>query len=319
MIYIYLFGCIAFVILQGFFAASEISFISSPLLTLRHRQAKGEIRAGRVYRLMLKPERFLATTLVGTNVSLVLSSSLLTSVFVKLGVNNSNLWATIVFTPIVVIFAELIPKNIGRYFRDDYSCAVVDIISFFEKMFAAVVLGIESVTRFILRGTTGKLKRRSLFVTKEEIKSLVTEVAKEGGIDEGEKEAIEEVFEFRKDKVKDVCVLTKRIVGFDYTDSYERILEIIRGSGFTRYPVFHNKEIAGFINVFDIFYYPKKDWHSFIRPITKVGLNQNLSQVFTLLKSKKENIALVLKGNKLYGIITIEDLIGEIITSIIKI
>ena len=304
--------------LQGFFAASEISFISSRLLKLRHRQEKGDKRAGRVYRLMVEPEKFLATTLVGTNISVVLSSSFLTSLLIRFGVENSNFWTTVCFTPLVVVFAELIPKNIGRYFKEEFSCRVVGLIYFFKALFSWTVEGIETFSRYLVKLFIGKARLRSLFVTKEEIRSLLREMEKEGGIDKGEKEAIEEVFELRSGKIKDVSVMLKKVVGLDYTDSHERILEIIRGSGFTRYPVFKNKIITGYVNVYDLFYNSDKNWQSFIRPIMKVGINQRLYEVFTSLKSRKENIALVFKGKRMYGIITLEDLIRETITSIVK-
>jgi len=318
MIYLYLLGCLIFLILQGFFAASEISFISSSTLKLGHRRDKGDKNAKKVYELILNPERFLATTLVGTNLSVVLSSSLLTFFLIRLDVAQSNLWITFAFTPIVVIFAELIPKNIGRFFREDFSCKIVGIIDFFEKLFLPVVKSIEIISKFLVRMFIKKIKYRSPFVTKEEIKLLVKEIEKEGGIDRGEKEAIEEVFEFRSDTIKDFCVVIKDIIAIDYTDNYQTILEKVKNHRFTRYPVFRNKEIIGYINIYDLFYNPKKSWQSFIRPITVVGFNQKLQGVFTKLKSKRESIALVMKGKRSYGIITISDIIREIITSIIK-
>ena len=318
MSYLYLLGCLIFVILQGFFAASEISFISSPTIKLRHRQNKGDRQAKKVYDFILNPERFLATTLIGTNVSVVLSSSLVTFFLINLDVKASNLWITFIFTPLVVIFAELIPKNIGRFFKEDFSCKVVGAISFFEKLFSPVVKSIELASKFLVKVFVRKARHRSFFVTKEEIKSLVKEIEKEGGIDKGEKEAIEEVFEFRSDRIKDVCVRTKRIIAFDYTDSYKIILATVKKHRFTRYPVFKNKDIVGYINIYDLFYSGGVSWQQFIRPIAKVGFNQKLHQIFTRLKSKKESIAVVLKGKKIYGIITIQDIIREIITSIIK-
>ncbi|UCC94784.1 MAG: DUF21 domain-containing protein [Candidatus Omnitrophota bacterium] len=318
MMYLYLFGCIFFIFLQGFFAASEISFISSSLLKLRHRQDKGDKCAARAYKLLLNPEKFLVTTLVGTNICVVLSSSLLTFFLIQLGIQQSNLWTTIVFTPLVVIFAELIPKNIGRYYREGLSSRFAGIITFFEKILAPVVITIEKASKLLVKMFMKKVKPRSPFVTKEEIKSLIKEIEKEGGIDRGEKEAIEEVFEFRLSRIKDVCVSVRHIIGLDYSDSYENILKVIREKGFTRYPVFKNKQIKGYINTYDLFYNPQGDWHALIRPITKVGFNQKLYEVFTGLKARKESIALVLKGKKTYGIVTLQDLIREIITPLTK-
>lgn len=319
MSYLYLLGCLFFVILHGFFAASEISFISSRMVRLRHRKDKGDKKAKKVYELILNPERFLATTLVGTNISVVLSSSFLTFFLIKLGISGSNLWITFVFTPFVVIFAELIPKDIGRFYREDFSCWVVDFIDFSEKLFLPIVKGIEAVSKLLVKIFVSKAKYRSPFVTKEEIKLLVKEIQKQGGIDRGEKEAIEEVFELRNDRIKDICVGIKKVVAFDYADTYPAILETIRETGFTRYPVYRNKEIAGYINIYDLFYEAGENWQVLIRPIAKVGFNQKPQEAFTRLQSKKESIALVLKGKKAYGIITIQDIIREIITSIIKI
>ncbi|MFH1772170.1 MAG: CNNM domain-containing protein [Candidatus Omnitrophota bacterium] len=319
MMALYILGSFVLLLLQGFFAASEISFISSVMLTLRHRQEKGDKRAKKVYSLMSKPEKFLATTLVGTNISVVLSSSLMTLFFISLGIGNSNIWVTVIFTPLVVVFAELIPKNIGKYFREDFSCRVVNIIDFFQRIFSPAVTGILGVSNFIVGLVVGHSRKRSPFVTKEEIKFLLKEIQKQGGIDRGEQEAIEEVFEFKSSKIKDVCVSLNKVAGFDYTDSFERIVEIARGSRFTRFVVFKNREVVGYVNIFDIFYNPGKNWHYLIRPIPKVGANQKLYEVFTRLKSDKESIALVLKGRRPSGIITLQDLIREVITSIVKI
>jgi putative hemolysin len=324
MVYLYLLGCVGSIVLQGFFAASEISFISSSTLKLRHRQNKGDRQAKKVYELLLNPEKFLATTLVGTNLSVVLSSSLLTFFLISLGVKNSNVWITFAFTPFVVVFAELIPKNIGRMFKEVFSCKVVGIFSFFEKLFSPIVESIETVSARFIRIFVKAKKHRSLFVTKEEIRLLVKEAEKSGSIDKGEKEAIEEVFGFRSDKIKDVCIGIKKVVYLDRSDSRDTALEKARKYRLTRYPVFSSfppkaKDILGYVNIYDLFYNSDDDWHTFIRPITKVGFNQNLQQVFTLLQEKKESIAVVFKGKKIHGIITVHDLIREIITSIIKI
>jgi CBS domain containing-hemolysin-like protein len=238
---------------------------------------------------------------------------------IKLEVSSSNLWITFIFTPIVVIFAELIPKTIGRFFREDFSCQVSGFINFFEKLFLPVVEVIEFLSKFLVKLFLKQAKHRSPFVTKEEIRSLVREIEEQGGIDKGEKEAIEEVFDFRSDRVKDVCVELRKVAAFNYTDSRSQILEKTARYRFTRYPVFKEKKIIGYINIFDLFYNSSSAWQDFIRPITKVGFNQKLYGVFTILQAKKESIALVIKGKRIYGIVTVQDLTAEIVTAIVKV
>ncbi len=315
--FIYLFGCFIFIALQGLFAASEIAFISANALKLRHRVARGDKKAKLAFDLISNPEKFLATTLIGTNLSVIISSSFATLFLIDLDVGNSNIWITFLFTPIVVVFAELIPKNIGRFYKERFSCKVSRHIKIFEIIFAPLVLAIEKVSRLLIRLLIGKKRKRSLFVTREEIKSILREVETQGGLDRGEKEAIEDVFDFRDTKVKDVHTPLIKIAGLDYTDSYETVLKKAKSFGFTRYPVFKNRAIAGYINIFDLFYC-REQWIKLIRPIMKVGESQKLYDVFTSLKTQRENIALVMRGKKALGIVTLEDITREIVTSIVK-
>ncbi|MCM8786665.1 MAG: CNNM domain-containing protein [Candidatus Omnitrophica bacterium] len=309
-------GIFIFILLQAFFVASEISFISCDLVKLHYYKNEGHKKAEKVYKLLLQPERFLATTLIGINLSLVASSCLLTFFLIKLNIPESSLFATIFFTPIVVIFSELVPKNIGRYFREDFCFLVVDIITFFEKMFLPIINIIEIVSKFLIKIFVGKVRKRSLFVTKEEIKFLIKEVEETGGIDKKEREAIDKVFDFTKTKIKDITVRLDKIIGPQYNDSHDKILEFTKKTRFTRYPVFKDSKIIGYITVYDLFY-NKGDWQNFIRPIIKIDAQENLYQVFKNLKSKKENIALVVENNRPFGIVTLQDLTKAIVNSII--
>jgi len=95
------------------------------------------------------------------------------------------------------------------------------------------------------------------------------------------------------------------------------VLRKFKSFGFTRYPVFKNREIVGYVNMFDVFY-EEGNWQKLVRPITHVGESQKLYDVFTNLRTKRENMALVMRGKNPLGIVTLEDIIREIITSIIK-
>ncbi len=314
---IYFIICGFFIGLQGLFAGSEIAFISSDLFKLRHKMQRKDRQAKAAYELITNPEKFLATTLVGTNVSVIISSSLATLFLIQLGTENSVLWITFIFTPIIVVFAELAPKNIGRYYREKFSCQVSGIIKVFEIIFSPVVFGIERLSRILVILFVGKNSMRSFFVTKEEIKSILKEVQSQGLLDRGEKEAIEDVFDFKEDKIKDVTTHLRDVVGLDYSDSKDIVFKKVKKCGFTRYPVFKNKEVVGFVNIFDLFY-KEGEWTNHIRAITRVGESQKLYDVFTTMRTKKANIALVMRGGKVLGMVALEDIMREIITSIIK-
>lgn len=305
--------------MQGFFAASEMSSISSSLLKLRHRSENGDEQAAKVYARMIAPESFLVTILVGINISLVLSSSFLTLFLIHFKVERSNLWMMLCFSPLVVIFGELIPKNIGRHFREDYSLKTLKVYVFFERLLKPLVSVIEVITNFLIKAFVGKVRRRSLFVTKEELGALVKDIEASGGIDKGETQALEEVLEFRQQKISDAYLDIKKVIAIDYNADYAMVLAVIKQAGFTRYPVFKESgEVAGYINIFDLFFNSVERWQNFIRPLNKVGLEDKLYDVFNKMKTNKENIALVVSGNKICGLATFQDLIKEIVASIVK-
>ena len=319
MIFLF-FVLLFFILLQGFFAASEMAYISSSLIKLRHRAAAAADRghkAEAAYKLISQPEKFFATTLMGINISAVISSSIITYILIRLNVQHSTLWTTIFFTPVIVIFAELIPKNAGRIYREDFACGTGHILNIFKAVFHPLIAVAERITLFFVKVIFKKTRKRSQYVTKEELKSLIREVERQGVLEQGEKEAIEDVFSFRFRSVKDSCTPFSSLTLFDIRDGYNKIMFKAKTSGYTRYPVLNGKEITGYVNIYDLFY-SGEEWKKQIRPIMKVGENQKLYDVLKSMQKRKETIALVLKGRKTIGIVTLNDLIKEIISSIAK-
>lgn len=314
---VYLLGFFICFILAGFFAASEISFISSSRINLRHRKENKQKGAFFAYDYLLKPDKFLTTVLIGVNLSNVLSASLLTFILIRLGVENSNLWITFLYTPLVVIFADLVPKNIGRYYQEDFSCRVAGILRFFEIIFSPLVKLVSAANFFFKKIFLKENRKESFFVTKEEIRHLAQQIQKEGRIDLGERRAIEEVFEFKESKVKDFCLPRRKIIAFDYAESKTDLLNKIKTHKFIRYPVYQDKKAIGYINAYDLFYNPQTDWRKLIRPILKIGFSQRAYEAFSILQRKKESIALIIKGNKVYGMVALEGLTEEILSSIV--
>jgi len=311
-------GIFFFLLLQGFFSLSEIAFVSTSSLRLQRRKEKDK-KAYILEQILSNPERFLSTILIGSNISVVISATLLTYLLIKIGIKNSNIWVTAIFTPLVVIFAEIIPKNIGRYYQEDIAVKIANFFKILETTLYPLVIVAEKVTFLFSKIFLKRKERESFsFLAKEEIKALIEEAEKEGGLEKGEREAIEEIFDFTQKKVKDICVPLKKICGIEIRTSPEKIKEKIQRFKFTRLPVFSQNRIIGYLNIFDLFYRKEVNLKEIIRPISFVGASQKLYEVFNLLKSKKESIAVVVKGKKILGIVTLEDIMREILISISK-
>jgi CBS domain containing-hemolysin-like protein len=143
----------------------------------------------------------------------------------------------------------------------------------------------------------------------------VREIAREGILEEQEREIIDSIFEFTIRRVGDIMVPNKFVVYVDYAEGEDSIKEKSKKYGFIRFPVFKNRELLGMINIFD-FFYNVGDWHNYIRPLRKVDINERLDVAFSQMQPNKESIAAVVKNNKVVGIFTMEDLMEEIVCSI---
>ena len=326
--FFYLITIFIFVILGGLFSGIETAFVCTDYLKIKPLKKKEP----RIYSYLEKfywaPEYFLSLTLVGTNFCIVIASTLTTSVFIRGGLANASFWTTLILSPLLFLFAELIPKNVGRIFKErfliyflgllrflDYFRPLIKIVEFFPLWIIGLLFR-EKKAPVKLSFPWGSKKET---LTKEDFKILTETLHSQGEIERLEKEAILDILGFSQTKVKDIYIRLGKVISFNYSATLEEILSIAERAGFTRYPVFRNTEPIGYLNIFDLFYNKSfRNWQELIRPILKVGINQDVGYVLKTLRFKKENIALVFKGKRPYGIITLQDIMREVISSLTK-
>lgn len=301
--------------LEAFFSGSETALVSVNPMKLRHLVEKKDKRAQIVYHLLKRPDRLLATTLVGTNFAVVISSALATFLLSGFFKERGSLIAICLITPLALIFGEIIPKTIFRKKANRVVLRVAPLLEFFQRLFKPVVLITSGIAKSLVFLVNPKGIRKNPFVTREEIKLLVRETALEGILEEQEKEAIDSIFEFTLTHVEDVMTPFKNVVYVNYSEEEDSIKQKSKKYGFIRLPVFKNKELLGLVNIFDLFY-NHGDWRNYIRPLRKVGIDERLDAVFSKMQPNKESMAAVIKNKKVVGIFTMEDLMEEIVCGI---
>ena len=120
---------------EAFFSGAETAFVSVNFLKLMHLIERKNKRALLVHDLIKKPDWLLSTTLIGTNLSVVVSSACATALCSRLGLGYAVLWTTIVMTPVAFIFCQLLPKTIFRYHANRVSLILAPFLAFSEKLF----------------------------------------------------------------------------------------------------------------------------------------------------------------------------------------
>jgi len=299
-------------LLEAFFSGAETAFVSVNFLKLMHLIEQRNKRALRVHDLIKKPDRLLSTTLIGTNLAVVLSSSSAAALFFHLGPAYGPLVTVLVMTPISFIFCQLLPKTVCRYRANRVVLGLAGPLAFTERLFLPLVNFFTFFANSVSRIISPRGLKKNPFLTKDDIKSLIKDISREGILEPQEKEAIDKIFEMTLTKAVDIMIPIEEVVAFDMKESFESIREKVRVHPFTRFPVIENNIYKGMIHVFDLFYAPAEDWHGLVRPLLRVEQEESLDRVFSKLQPQKERMAAVYNGNVVVGVLTMEDLMEEI-------
>lgn len=302
---------ISTLILSGFFSGIETGFVSCNKMRIRYKMEKGNPTARMIWSLLQNPHRFLATTLVGTNLCVVTGAIVATHICIKLFGKNGPIVATAIMVPLNLVFGEIFPKAIYRIQANRLIFVAAPILVFFQKILFPIVILIEGLSSLVIRIFGIRRIKKDPLITQENIELLVRQIASEGVIERSEQGAIHKIFDFRHTRVGDIMVGLRDVVSIDYDDEREDIIEKARRARFTRCPVVENKQVKGVLNIFDIFY-NDGDWHRFIRPVRQVYANQRINHVLYQMQRSKELISVVVRKGKFIGIITLEDIIREI-------
>lgn len=299
---------------EAFFSGAETAFISVNFLKLMHLIEKKNKAALLVHDVLKKPDRFLATTLIGENLCVVIASACAAALFAKVSLAYGALLTTLVMTPLTFTFCQLLPKTVFRYRANRAALIISPFVLLSERMFLPLVNFFTFFANSIAKVVNPKGLRRNPFLTKDEIKSLIKDISREGILEPHEKEAIDKIFDMTLTKAADLMVPFRNVLSLELAMSMEDVRAKARVSSVTRFPVFEGKALKGLLNIFDMLYSGNPDWTTCIRPILRVETNESLDKVFARMQPNQEVLAAVVKGVDVVGILTMEDLMEHIVS-----
>ncbi len=302
--------------LVGFFAGSETGAVSVNRVHLRHAVRSGSIQARRLSRLLVRQEGVIAALLIGTNVFNVAAASLATALFQKFAGSAAAAVSTLVMTPIIVVFAEVLPKTYFRYRADTLMPRVYAPLAAATAILRPFAWLTSAFVRLMFR-ITGHTQRK-FFVTREELKSIVTESAEKGALRLRERDMLHGVFDFGGTTASEVMIPLERVTSIAQTASVEELRQLVRVKGHTRVLVYRERpeDVVGFINIFDVLYAESEEtgFAERVRPIRRVHVGTRLDGLLIELLRARAPIAAVSadSGGECVGIVTVEDIVEEI-------
>ena len=327
------------ILLNAYFAASEIAFISLNDAKVEKQAKEGNKKAKQIEKMLKEPSKFLATIQIGITLAGFLSSAFASDTFadmlapvlnnlipaISLGVwrSISIIIITIILSFFTLVFGELVPKRLAMKHYEKISYATIGVIRGISIVTAPFVKLLTVVTNAISK-VFGVGENEEETVTEEEIKMMVNQGEEKGTIKEEEKELINNVFEFNDITVSEIMRHRKDIFAVDINISNDELLEELSQEEYrySRIPVYEETidEIKGILYVKDVLKNINKKSFK-VKNVVKeayfVSQNRLINEVFKELQKNKMQIAIIIdEYGGTAGLITMEDILEELVGDI---
>ncbi|MHA1549262.1 MAG: HlyC/CorC family transporter [Alphaproteobacteria bacterium] len=317
------------IVLSGFFSGSETALTATSRARMRQLEKSGDRRAALVNVLIRDRERLIGAVLLGNNLVNILASALATSLFLTLFGQAGVAYATIVMTLFVLIFGEVLPKTLAIGNPDQTARSVAPLIRPIVAVFSPVTITVQFVVHGMLRLFGHKVQPGlSMLSPVDEIRGQVDLLHAEGSVVKAERDRLDGLLDLGELDVADVMVhrTTMHMVNAD--DPAEQVLESILNAPFTRVPIWQNEpeNIVGIIHVKDLLRRLSKggapltgpELINIASPAWFVPETTNLTDQLNAFLKRKAHFALVVdEYGEVQGLITLEDIIEEIVGDIV--
>lgn len=314
--------------ISAFFSGSETALTAASRARIHQLKTNGNKRAGIVHQLMASKERLIGALLLGNNLVNILASSLATSVLIAIFGDNGVIYATLIMTLAVVIFAEVLPKTWAINQPENFALGVAPIIRPFVILFAPFTAIIQKLVGAILKLIGVKTGSSfSDLAGLDEIRGTVDLLHSEGEVVKGDRDMLGGILDLSELEVSELMVHRTAIFTLDTSLPQKEIIHAVLNSPYTRIPihkgdpdeitgVLHGKDVLraliradGDISKVDVNEIARKPW--FVPETTSAQ-----SQLNAFLKGKSHFALVVDEYGEVQGVVTLEDIMEEIVGDI---
>jgi putative hemolysin len=304
------------IILSGFFSATETIYLSASKLRIEILFRRNAKKINKVYTFIKQPETFIVTALVGNNFANVIFS---TSVVLVLKDTVNELVIILFSSLFILIFAEIIPKSMGREYSNQLIIPVARLLKIFRLLFHPFNILLNSVSNsFIRKFNLNTEQNVEHILNRENVQNVIRASEKDGIIKTDEGKIINRVFDMRQTRLKDPMVPRTEIVAVKKSTSIPRLFKHFTESGFSRLPVFDKTidDIIGVVHAKDLFTKPNR-LQDILQEILFVPETKFAYKLLKEFRQKNNSIAIVLdEYGGTAGLITLEDLLEELVGEI---
>ncbi len=313
------------VLLSAFFCSSETAFFSVQRIKLEHMVSTEVKRARPVARMLERPEKFLSTVLLGTNLVNTAATALATAFVISRWPENPEqgvLIATAGVTVVLLIFAETTPKMLATQHAERLSTLFVRPLQFFSWLFTPFVIVLSWIAIGFTRLVGGTPVSKSL-ANPEEIRTMIAMGEKEGTMEETEAEMLHKVFDFGDRPVREVMVPRPEVIAIEQGAKISDFLALYAESPLSRFPVYQENmdNVVGILSVKDVLMARAKDGFDkdstideLARPAYFAPETKRINELFAEMRDKNFRMCVVVdEYGGTAGIVSLTRLVEEIV------
>ena len=329
------------ILLNAFFAATEIAFVSLNENKLKHQAEEGDKKASKMLKMVQEPTGFLSTIQIGITLAGFLGSAFAADSFSDMLVNwMINLFkfsesirptldavAVIVITLILsyftLVLGELVPKRIAMKNGEKFARTVCGFINGLATVLKPIVWFMTVSTNGVLRLCGINPKEEEETVSEDDIRLMIDIGEEKGTIDSDEKEMIENIFEFSDTTVNEIMIHRTAVTFIDAASTPDEILNIIKESGYSRFPVYEENvdNIIGILRAREYLLESANcnapDVKALVKPAKFVHESVRADVLFKDMQKNHVHLCVVVdEFGGTSGVISLEDLLEEIVGNI---
>jgi len=326
------------ILLNAYFAATEIAFISLNDAKIEKKAKEGNKKAKQIQKMLKNPSKFLATIQIGITLAGFLSSAFASDAFagmlapklnelmpfisINVWQNISIVIITIILSFFTLVFGELVPKRLAMKYYEKISYATIGVIKAISVITAPFVKLLTGATNIVSK-IFGVGEQEEEIVTEEEIKMMVDQGEEKGSIEENEKELINNVFEFNDIVASEIMTHRTDMYAIEIEQDLYEILDEIDEYKYSRIPVYRDSidNIEGILFLKDILksvsMRKKIKIADIIREAYFVPETKPIDEIFKELQANKMQMAIVVdEYGGTAGVLTMEDILEELVGNI---
>jgi len=313
-------------LLEGFFSGSEIALVNADKFKMKHLASRGHKGAKLFIKMFQRPEVILGTTLVGTNISIVALTTLGTLLMMQLFGAYGDLLAFIIFTPLFLVFGEVVPKSVYQQKANMLAPIVIFPLRLFSLLFYPLVFVFSRLARLAARLVGVKASHGSLFITREQVRMILEDTEQMANVDVFDRDRLIRAVRFAETTVADVMIPIAEVAMLSHLQSTAEAITIARKHGYFRLPVYEDEpgKIVGVavLGIWELMdpQLKTKSLDELCISVMYVVENQPVDEILGELQHRNDHMAIVIdEFGSAMGIITLEDVLERVVGDVINI